>query len=337
VSLGIALMRWVGAALAPAGARSRLSTLVFHRVLDAPDPLGPGEVTADDFERIMRWVAGQFHVVPMRDAVAGLRTGRLPSRPLVVTFDDGYADNHDRAAPILARLGLPATFFIAAGYLDGGVMFNDVVAAGVAGCRSEELDLVDLGLGRHPMRTTADRRAALARLLTAIKPLPVDRRSELAAAVCERAAVPLPASPMMTAEQVAALKRAGFGIGAHTWSHPILARLDDAAARDEIQRGRVRLEEITGGAVLHFAYPNGRPGEDYTPRTVALVKELGFESAFTTTAGVATSGTDPHQLPRFTPWDRTQLRFGGRMLLNLLDRTPLTAEAAPGMGEAAAH
>jgi peptidoglycan/xylan/chitin deacetylase (PgdA/CDA1 family) len=306
-------------------------------VLSEPDPLYPGEVTTDDFEEILRWVAEQFRVIPMEDAVAGLRSGKLPSRPLVITFDDGYADNHEYAAPILERLGMHATFFIASGYLDGGIMFNDVVAAGVGGTRSDELDLDDLGLGRHSMKTIVDRRASLDRLLAALKPLPIDRRSELAAAVCERAGVPVPASPMMTSGQVAALKRAGFGIGAHTFTHPILGRLDDAAARDEIVRGRVRLEDVTGDRVVHFAYPNGRPGEDFTPRTVELVKELGFEAAFTTTPGVATSSTEPYQLPRFTPWDRTRLRFGGRMLLNLLERTPLTAAAALRAGAAAAH
>jgi peptidoglycan/xylan/chitin deacetylase (PgdA/CDA1 family) len=328
MSRTIVLLRCAGAALAPAGARSRLSTLVFHRVLGAPDPLFADEVTAGDFEQIMRWVREQFRVIPMQDAIAGLRSGKLPSRPLVITFDDGYADNHDRAAPILERLGLHATFFIATAYLDGGIMFNDVVTAGVVGCADDQLDLDGVGFGRHSMKTPAERRHALQKLLAAVKPLPIGRRAEVAMAICEQAGVAVPPSPMMSSTQVAALERAGFGIGAHTDTHPILAQLDESAARDEIRRGRDRLEEITGRRVAHFAYPNGRPGEDFTPRTVELVRQLGFEAAFTTTPGVATTATEPYQLPRFTPWDRTQLRFGGRMLLNLLERTPLTASTA---------
>src|SRR5262245_19841153 len=102
----------------------RLSVLAYHRVLPAPDPLRPSEPTAAEFEQRMRWVKANFNVLPLTEAVGALREGRLPERALSITFDDGYADNHDIELPILARLGLPATFFVATGFLDGGCMFN---------------------------------------------------------------------------------------------------------------------------------------------------------------------------------------------------------------------
>lgn len=326
--LSAAPMRAVISALAPAGARSRLSTLIFHRVLEAPDPLHPGEVTNGDFERLLRWCQQLFNVVPVSDAVAGLRNGRLPERPLVITFDDGYADNHDRAAPILRKLGLPATFFIATGYLDGGRMFNDDIAAAVAGCSAPTLDLSTLGLGCHSLATDADRRNALERLLPAVKVMPLAKRNEVVERIFRLAEVPLPRSLMMSSSQVAALQQQGFEIGAHTDMHPILARMGTTEGRDEIERGRARLADIIGAPVRFFAYPNGRPGEDFTPLTVQLVRESGFEAAFCTAPGVATFGTDLFQLPRFTPWDRSPLRFGLRMILNLTKTRSLTAEAA---------
>src|ERR1044071_7430526 len=76
---------------------------------------------------------------------------RLPKRALSITFDDGYADNYNVAAPILLRLGLAATFFVATGFLDGGCMFNDVVIEALRCAGGAELDLDDLGLGRHPL------------------------------------------------------------------------------------------------------------------------------------------------------------------------------------------
>ena len=65
---------------------------------------------------------------------------------MAITFDDGYEDNERIAAPILSKLGMPATFFIASDYLDGGRMFNDLIVAAFAGCKRSSLDLSDVGL-----------------------------------------------------------------------------------------------------------------------------------------------------------------------------------------------
>src|SRR5437762_5792628 len=108
-----------------------LSVLIYHRVLDTTDPLRPSEPTGAEFELRMRWLKANFNVISLADAVAGLKSRALPPRALAITFDDGYRDNCQTAMPILTRLGLPATFFIATGYLDGGRMFNDTVIEAV--------------------------------------------------------------------------------------------------------------------------------------------------------------------------------------------------------------
>ena len=94
--------RWAGK-LAQVRA-SRLSILIFHRVLKTPDPLFPEEPDAAHFETLVRCVAGAFNVMPLAQAVAALREDRLPVSALSITFDDGYADNQQIAAPILQRL-----------------------------------------------------------------------------------------------------------------------------------------------------------------------------------------------------------------------------------------
>lgn len=310
-------MRLLLGALAPAGARSRLTVLIYHRVLAAPDPLRPGEPTPAEFETRLRWLKAHFNALPLADAVAGLQAGRLPARPLAITFDDGYRDNHDLAAPILARLGVPATFFVATGFLDGGIMFNDVVIEAVRQARGDALDLGALGLGNHPLGNDGERRQAIAAILRAIKPRPPGERGELAARIAAAAGATLPRDLMMRAEQVAALHRSGMTVGAHTVTHPILARTDAATARGEIESGRRRLEAIIGARVGLFAYPNGKPGADYAAEHVAMVRELGFDGAVSTAWGAAAPGDDPFQVPRFTPWDRAEWKAGLRLAQNL--------------------
>ena len=302
----------------------RLSVLGYHRVVAQHDPLRPEEPTPSQFEARMRWVAANFEVQPLLDAVRALLENSLPKRALCITFDDGYADNHELALPVLRRLGLPATFFVATGYLDGGCMFNDIVIEALRSAPGPVMELDDLALGRHQLTTDEDRRAAIGHILERLKYLEPTRRHDIARQIAERAGAELPVDLMMTSEQVRSLHAAGMAVGAHTVTHPILAEVSLDQAREEMTAGRARLEEVTGAPVPLFAYPNGRPQRDYRIEHARLARELGFEAAVTTSWGAARPGDDPYQIPRFTPWDRANWRFGLRLAKSRL----VTAAAA---------
>lgn len=304
-------------AFAPAGARSRLSILIFHRVRRTADPLFPEEPDADAFRSQMQWVKRWFNVLPLSEAVARLREGSLPARPVSITFDDGYADNCTVALPILRSLGLHATFFVATGFLNGGRMWNDTIIESIRAARGEALDLAGLDLGRFPLGSTAARREAIDRILPRVKYLPSPDRSRIAESIAQRAGAALPADLMLTDAQVRELAAAGMDIGAHTVTHPILRCLADREAQAEIEESRKHLQALVGQLVTLFAYPNGNPETDYAAVHVSMVRSAGFEAAVTTAAGAARSGSDPYQLPRFTPWDRSSFRYGIRLALNM--------------------
>jgi len=291
----------------------RLSVLGYHRVLLKPDALRPGEPTCGEFEQRMRWVKRNFTVLSLSEAARALREDRLPARALSITFDDGYADNYQLALPILERLGLPATFFVSTGYLDGGAMFNDIVTEALREAPAGSLDLDDLGLGRHPLAFEEQRAQAIERILARLRYVEPRRRHEVALAIAQRARAQVPTNLMMSSAQVAALHRAGMEIGAHTVTHPILARVPGAQARAEVSASRARLEEITGAGVTLFAYPNGKPLRDYGAEQIAMAREAGFVAAVSTAPGAARPGDDVMQIPRFTPWDRGNWRFGLRL------------------------
>jgi peptidoglycan/xylan/chitin deacetylase (PgdA/CDA1 family) len=102
-------------------------------------------VDAERFDNICRWVSRWFNVLSLSTAAQQLREKRLPARPLVITFDDGYADNHDIALPILQRHGLTASFFVATGFLNGGRMWNDTLVEAIRLTRADSWDLTSLG------------------------------------------------------------------------------------------------------------------------------------------------------------------------------------------------
>lgn len=296
----------------------RLSILIFHRVLAEPDPLFPDLPTAGEFETRMRWVREWFNVLPLGSAIDSLYAGTIPSRALSITFDDGYADNVDLAAPILHRLGMTATFFVSTGFVGGGCMFNDRVIEAIRRAGSNVIDLTSLGLSSYTLDSAGARGQAIESILTGIKHLPQDRRDAVADAIVAAAGSGAPMELMMRPGQLRRLGELGMDIGAHTVTHPILSRVSVATAEAEMRQSKNELEKILGRRVDLFAYPNGVPGQDYGKEHATLARECGFSAAVSTAWGAASTRSDRFQLPRFTPWDRSRLRFGARMLGNVV-------------------
>ncbi len=295
----------------------RLSILIFHRVHASTDPLFPGEPDAARFDALLGFVGANFQVLTLGRAAAALAADALPARALVITFDDGYADNAEVALPLLQRHGLAASFFVSTGFLDGGRMWNDSVIECLRACTLSEVDLSAFNLGSLPVANAAQRRAAIDALLPKIKYLTLEAR-ELAIAKLQAVTgvTTLPSTLMMRSQQVRDLHNAGMEIGGHTVNHPILAAIEPEQARHELAQGKQTLEGILDAPVDVLAYPNGKPHRDYDARHVVMARELGFRAAVSTAAGAAQAGDDLFQLPRFTPWDTSLARWGARMWLN---------------------
>lgn len=317
------MLRSVLEMVSPGGKHGKLTILIFHRVLSEPDPLFPFEMHASRFDQICGWIKSWFRVLPLDKAVEHLKGGTLPARSLAITFDDGYADNYEVAAPILKRHGLSATFFIATGYLDGGRMWNDTIIEAIRKSRVSTISLGDLGIFPNhptaiPLESIEDKQKAIDILVGKVKYVAGPERDQLASAIARQCAVEPPTHIMMKSSQVIAMRQLGMGIGAHTVSHPILATLDASEVRREISESKTYLESLLQEDIKLFAYPNGKPDQDYLARDPEIIRELGFDAAFTTAWGAVDSQSDMMQLPRFTPWDRNRLPFGSRLIRNLL-------------------
>jgi peptidoglycan/xylan/chitin deacetylase (PgdA/CDA1 family) len=302
------LTRALGAILSPAGRRARLAVFCYHQVLERKDLLRASEPTVEEFRQDLETIGRVFNVLPLPEAVERLQDGTLPSRAAAITFDDGYANNHELAAPLLERTGLPATFFIAGGAVDEGVMWNDLVieAARTRGSQWIVDDLVELRDGGPPPE---DAVRFLAWVLPRLKYRPLERRLRIAEAFFRNNTGQEPPRLMMDRGQVADLARRGFDIGGHTISHPILAQLDVEGARREIDGCRRWIEEVSGRTAVSFAYPNGIPGRDFGPEHVSMVRECGFASAVSTSWAVARPDSHPFAVPRIGPW----WRLGSRL------------------------
>ncbi|MBD8531332.1 MULTISPECIES: polysaccharide deacetylase family protein [unclassified Massilia] len=321
--LTVALIRALGNTLAAGPAADRLCIVNYHRVLPVHNPLLASEPDVAAFSWQMELLARCFHVMPLRKAMAHLQSGEpIPPRSVCITFDDGYRSIHDLALPVLRRFGLPATVFVTSGHVGKGNMWNDRIIEAVQMLPDGLLDLSDLGLGTFSLHSLDDRMAAIGLLTERSKYLPPAERSNVIERLVTLAGATMTPELMLTQDMVRNLDRSGIEIGAHTVTHPILTSLDDASARAEISTGKEELEAILGKPVRLFAYPNGKVGMDFDHRHVAMVREAGFDAAFTTAVGAITRDQDHFQLPRSRPWDSSPLMFGLRLLRWLVQGRP---------------
>ena len=124
---------------------STVPILLYHQVTPRPHPrFRKYSVTPRAFAAQMRWLAvSGYRAVSLEDLRAA-REGRdaLPERPVVVTFDDGFQECVEHAAPVLERHGFTATFFLVAGLTGGRSQW-------LAAERGIELPLIDWAEARR--------------------------------------------------------------------------------------------------------------------------------------------------------------------------------------------
>jgi peptidoglycan/xylan/chitin deacetylase (PgdA/CDA1 family) len=233
--------------------------------------------------------------VTVSEGLRRLAEGR-PGHWVAMTFDDGYADNVERALPILAGAGARATFYLTAGLIEERrAPWWDELAHALArstrprlAWRDEALDL-DLELSDH-----ASRRRALARLLPSLRAEPrrqAARLQSLKQALDVSSDAPC---ELATWDQAARLAEAGMEVGAHTLTHPFLDRLNAAEQAREIRGSVERIEARLGTRPVGFAYPGGA----YDADSIAAVRDAGLAHAVTTRAGDNRAGAAPFELAR---------------------------------------
>ena len=303
IAAGLAAIARTGADrwLAPL-ARGLGAILMFHHVRpERPDPFRPNallEITPAHLDLTLGLVreAG-FEIVGL-DQVPG-RLARREGGFVALTFDDGYRDNVEHALPVLTRHGAPWTVFVTTDYAAGQgrlwwLELEEVVR------RSSSLS-VD---GREmPSVTPAEKQAAFASAYAHLRAGPEPVLRDTIAGWCERAGIDgaaLVRSLCLDWEELAVLGREpSVTFGAHTLTHPMLAKHDAATARREIEGGRAILTERLGREIRHLAYPVGDPGSA-GPRDFALAREAGYASAVTTRPGhvFAAHAGHLHALPR---------------------------------------
>ena len=122
---------------------------------------------------------------------------------------------------------------------------------------------------------------------------------------------------MLNEAEVRQAHQRGMRIAAHTHGHAIMTTVSAEENRHHLAENLRMIESITGVKPSEFAYPNGRPGLDFTEAHRASIAVGGIKIAVTSERGICTPISDPLLLPRYGPWGRNPLTFMARVLLTI--------------------
>ncbi len=290
--------------------------------------LGPDEEHFDawtvtrvsDFLRHIAFVRLHHDIVSLDDA---LREAALPSvrgsRPKVVlTFDDGHSGWHDHLLPVVERERLPVTLYTATSHVATSTPYwFDRVMNAVQVSRPTAINLRPQGLKAWTVGASQgfSNWIVISEVLEALKASTVSTRDTCVLAI-EQQCKPFlrsdfePLRPLTVAQLQAVSQSPFVTVAAHSEGHELLDTVPPELAMQSMRASRMQLQEWTGQAVNHFAFPNG----NFSPSLTAAARQIGFATAATTVQRAFRSNADRYQLPRisvgrFDTMDQFRLKF----------------------------
>jgi peptidoglycan/xylan/chitin deacetylase (PgdA/CDA1 family) len=285
--------------------------LMYHGIIPDDEELqSTTSVRESEFVRQLNYLSENFACVSIEEALSGDRDRKRECPSIVVTFDDGYANNYTIALPLLERRRIPAVIYVATGNVcERKISWADRIwtAAKKSGLRR----IVLKGMGDSSKTyefpgTDAVWQRGVHRLVEDVKRLEQSKRDEITdSIVAQFQHYPGAASfnvdvednifaPLSIRQLEDLSAHPLITIGSHSHCHSLLNRIPIAEARESIRKSKETLERITGRSIEHFSYPNG----NYSPEVIDLLKEAGFKSAVSIPSGVFHAGDDPYTIKR---------------------------------------
>jgi peptidoglycan/xylan/chitin deacetylase (PgdA/CDA1 family) len=246
-----------------------VTVLGYHRILPPPGedyPFNEDVISAtpEEFARELKYLKTHFDVISTRELLAALASPSLmPRRPAVITFDDGYVDNHAIAYPLLRDAGLSACFFLCTAIVGSqSVPWQEAWVFCMKRSSARQIPS-PFGPDDPPYALDKPNRAAsisrfrqhARKLVWSQVPICLERLEQsTGVSVGARVTEPL----FMSWDAVRQLAAGGMEIGGHTRRHPALSLVDDPAVlREEVRGCYEDLSRELTEPPLAFAYPFG--------------------------------------------------------------------------------
>ncbi|MGA7401385.1 MAG: polysaccharide deacetylase family protein [Candidatus Sulfotelmatobacter sp.] len=285
-----------------------VAIVMYHSVMNDPasaqTTLGGIIHSTEVFRGQMEVVARDFQAVSLDDVLFFLRGEKvLPPRAVVITFDDGYADNYAAANDILSPLGIPAVFYVTVDCIDRQRLpWPSLLRHAFLTSQNDKWN--NANEAEWALSSTEERIRAFDRASQHCSKLSGIVQERFVESVQQQLGTdpPRPSQRlMMTWDEVRGLAGNGHTVGSHTMTHPNLAYLAEKDARTELLEAKRRLEQELTVPIVHFSYPCPALQPHWVDSTVSASKQIGYQTAVTTNGGLVRRHDDPLSLRRIRP------------------------------------
>jgi peptidoglycan/xylan/chitin deacetylase (PgdA/CDA1 family) len=296
------------------GPRYSLRSILFHDISDSESLFTKGlgvTVTRKQFGAVLRFITRHYTPVSLQDIISDPGDGKLPPRPVLVTFDDAYASVSEFAAPLCSEFGVPAVFFVNGGCLDNRRLALENLVCYVANVCG--LDTVNAAIrSLNSTRTVAVRSLAqvFSRFLPAIS---LSERESFRDALIQLSHInesdmAAEAGLYLTSQQLRELASFKVEIGNHTYTHANCRTLSAGDFAEEIDRNKAVLETISGTKVRSFSVPYGS-SVDLTPDLAEHLERFEYKAVFLAEGRANSSQTHESHLDRVSIKASTDAAF----------------------------
>jgi peptidoglycan/xylan/chitin deacetylase (PgdA/CDA1 family) len=280
--------------------------LLFHRVDNLSTDPYLLAVSQENFHAQVSFLKKEYNLLSTEE-FAGCLTSRkrLPKKTILLTFDDGYADNLYKAIPILENLGAEALFFITTSLLgtDKEFWWDELERIFLLTKDLPPILRFVTGKQEHEFTTGSaeEARKTFNQLHPIIKYQHYETRDKLLAYFRKWAGIGdtgRATHRVMNWEEVKTFSQSKSAvIGAHTLHHSPLSIFNYQTQLEEIGQSKKLLEDKINKPVNYFSYPFGIK-RDYNADSIAICRELGFSLSFSNFPGYVHKYTDLFQIPR---------------------------------------
>lgn len=261
--------------------------LMYHELADDGDDVEAWTVVKrGDFVRQMDYLRASFDIVSLSHAITRMTQPAREDKPMaVITFDDGDRGNRHILLPIIRKMNLPVTVYIATRQVQDQnpywfdrlinvLQTDEVITISHPGMLADTYVINETRGAQNWSR--------IEQLLLVLKKMEPAKREHavdiIVESTAQQASRPYRIAPLAISDIKALAECSLVTIGAHSHCHNILTQLDRDAILESTARSKQLLESWTGQTISYFAYPNG----DFNEEVMAAVAAAGFDTAVTT-------------------------------------------------------
>jgi len=274
---------------------NKLRVLTYHRIIDPTDDFiqhrGVISAIPENFERQVKFLVKNYNLISFDHLKQAVNAEiRLPKRPLIITFDDGYKDNYTNAFPILQKYGASATFFLTTGFLDGcNTPWWDGLARAL---QKTTIPKVNLGiLGKYSLNSPKDKLLTISMVNRKLKNMDDTERIQKIEWIKSKLGINTQENDrynqFMSWDNIMEMDKEGMQFGAHTVTHCNLTKESIKVAKREIIESKKRIEEKLKKDIVAFCYPYGYK-KYLNQDIIALLRKSGIFCAVSTDLGINT-------------------------------------------------